>query len=317
MVSPTDRFKAMLTTKGMTPVKSYVLNDTLLYVEVFNAIIGDSCLIQVDPKYDFDPIESVCTLSEHSPDVNNEEELDQKVADMYFGGNYSREISVDGGAPVARLHLAKLHSQVKRLKQVFTGQRARAAFYMEQWMAICDQNDMNFYFMTDTGPSRFAFLPVITLSTVFKEQATGVGNIVSGVREQFYSILASNESNHLIRCTDIIGDRGGYIKSIRDLCSQRQDLKIKVKGLRDLYKKVNEALTISSRKVQESNIHDIDKTKRDRAKLNQIHEKTLDQLISSSGKLDTTSLLLDTALYENSTMLHRVVENFDSLKDIM
>lgn len=266
-----NKLQEFLTSKGFVPVRFFILDEYVFYIEVLSVKTASSFYIYIPSKYEFAMKPGTDAYKIHYIDM---EGTSDNTADEYagakgvdvesiYGGdinlspdngkiedhlveNYKRPISLEDISTEDRTVLKAIYRQVKRLRYCVQNIKYKIAIVYKNYICAIRRDDTIDCFSLSHYPRRDnKKLMIIADLEMFYEKYEKMDSDINTVRTGVYKILQKNQNRHAFMISKLLENK----EELSSVAGKTGARKIKYDTNMKKLQRMLEVMNISERKT--------------------------------------------------------------------
>jgi len=350
-----NKLQDFLASKGFVPVRFFVLDDMVFYIEVMSTNNANTFFIYIPSKYEFkmtkgDDVYKIRYVDMDSTDNTADEYAGGAVdVESAYGGtinlspdngkieehledNYKRPISLEDISNDDRLDLRSLYRQMRRLRYCVQNIKYKVAVISKNYICTIRRDDSIDCFSIKHYPrGDQKKMMIIADLEMFYEKYEKINSDVETVRSGIYQILQRNQSLHNRMITKLIENKDELVSVAPKTDNRKNRYNTNLSKLEHMLSTMNmaERKTIADIYELEQQregggvgmtgdiqmAHRKGQLEAELKKITSIKEDIMRHISILRQRKEDNVLSVDKIMFDNTVMFDCMVKNFAQLKN--
>ena len=351
------KLEKLLSSKGFIPSRYFVMNSTVVYMEILSVKDAETFLLYIPSKYKFivqksnnvyklkyvDIDESDNTADDYAgkPDDHEVEnkygDIDAGISPTLKGDNiadhleesYKRDINLKDVSSTDSKQIKDICRQLKRFRFCVQNVKYKIAIMYKNFLCTIKRDDSIecYGIKRYNGTDSQKLYVTADLELLYEKMASLMVNMKT-IRKELYHILDRNQFTHARTLQKLIDGKTTiktfsntasnkkieYEKLIEDSYNMLETInkaeKSKIEYIYEINKKYQSSNNLST-DIERS--HVVSSLEEELKEIQKIKENLVKTIFDLKTKRETTMLLVDRIMFDNSVMIDCVLRNFEKL----
>lgn len=342
-----NKLQELLINQGFIPNKYFIMDGTIMYIELFSINTAELFFLYIPSKYTFeldkgDDVFKISYLNisvaddmadDHLEknditDNYNKINLDSGKIEEFLLDQYRTPIIIKDVSDEDNTNIKVVYRQIQRLRYSVLNIKYKVGILYKNYFCTVRRDDTIDCFSIKHYPRNDTKrLVIITDLEVLYEKGESLIEELKMVKDSIYSVLMKNQGVH----SEIMGKLYRNQRDIINIPKQAEIKQLQYDLLFSEYKKVLDTISANEQKVLESIAQNQEGTGGIHTDINRAHnqgklEKELDDIRNKKNEIaknmvlvkqkkENTILNIDTIMFNNTVMFDAMIKNFAKLKE--